>query len=130
MRGGGLVTAPARVGRVSGRLTQLLTGGWPSGPDGEGQARRPGPIGARRTSTGQQGACQKTGWPPSYGPRPELGQSSGYLSAGGCGQARRGGGRAGICGGDVRVPVRRIAIVRPWATTGASTLRSVKGRAS
>jgi len=29
-----------------------------------------------------------------------LGQFSAYLSAGGCGQARRGGGQAGICGGD------------------------------
>ena len=47
--------------------------------------------------------------PRSYGrcslrldaiPQPELGKFSAYLSAGGCSQARRGGGRAGICGGD------------------------------
>ena len=28
----------------------------------------------------------------------------------------------------VRVPVRKVAIVRPWATTGASALRGVTRR--
>jgi hypothetical protein len=61
------------------------------------------------------------------GQGPELGQFSAYLSVGGCGSSATSGrwpdrGSAAVT---VRVTLG-VAIVRPWTTTGASALRSMR----